>query len=165
MKFPVMFTRGKGGGNPTPVLGTDALLVDSGGRPRKANPLNDDNVLSVPKLSVNGWPISRVALAAKYTGGGVAAALPVSLFAFEDNLGIWLPLAQSAGSITPGTAAVPTGFVFFDVLALNDLPATSRTLQTPESGACEFLCVVSDNGSGNGRYDFILGAELTATPF
>ncbi len=162
MKFPATFTRTKT--VPATTIGTDALLVDDGGNPRKAGKA-DDNTLSATKVSINGWPISRLVLAAKYTGAGVATKLPVSMFVFEDSLGMWLPLAGSDTGITPGKVTAPTAPIFFDVFALNDLPALSSNTQSAESGNCTFLCIVSDNASPDGRYDFSMAAELTTKPF
>lgn len=151
MRFPVHFTRFKGAAGT--ALGSDTL--PSGRALVKA-----DNLLASTKVSINGWPISRLVFAAKYTGGGAAAKLPVSMFVFEDELNMWLPLPGSDTGITPGTTAAPLPPIFFDVMALNDLPITGG-----ESGSCSFLAVVSDNASGNGQYDFAMATELTTKPF
>ncbi len=162
MKFPTLFTRYKT--TPSTTIGNDGVLVDAASNPRKAN-ASDDNVLSSTKVSINGWPVSRIVFAAKYTGAGNATKLPVKMYVFEDGLGIWLPLPGSDTGVTPGTAAAPLPPIFFDVFALNDLPSLSSGLQGAESGNCTFLAVVSDNATGDGRYDFAMAAELTTKPF
>jgi hypothetical protein len=166
MRFPVMFTRYLGtiptGGK---TLGTDALLTDSDGNPRRPQIGTDDNFLSTRIVSINGWPLSRVGLVAKYTGAGAAIAINVSLYVFEDNLGMYFPVSQSATTITPGTAAVPTAPVFFDAMSLIDLPHVLSDIQAVQPGTPEFLCIVAAGASPNGRYDFILGPELTTKPF
>lgn len=165
MKFPATFTRWVSGAAGTIALGSDALLVDADSNPRPAA-RTDDNAFSSRIVSINGWPISRVAVAAKYTGEGVPVAANIAMYVFEDNLRIWLPLSQSAMTITPGTATAPTGFVFFDAVTLTDLPHVRGELGAAEPGSATYLCIVDNNGSPpDGRYDFIMGAELTTKPF
>jgi hypothetical protein len=171
MRFPATYTRYVGSLSPGQVaLGSDVLLVDTNGSPRKPQVGVDTNFLSSRTLSMNGTPLDRVALACKYTGAGVAISLPVQMYVFEDNLQVYLPLNSQAGtvggSVMPGTTTAPALPLFFDALTLIDQPATSSMLQYPQPGGSTFLCIVTAaGGTPNGRYDFVLGAELTSRPF
>lgn len=167
MKFPVTFRRVKPAAPPAKTLGGDALLVDANGTPRKPNLITDDNTMSSRIVSINGWPLSRLVLVGKYTGGGAPTALNANLFVFEDNLGIYVALPGSSTTVTPGTATTPPVPIFFDVFALIDLPNVQKDLQSNQPGAVDLLCIVQDQGGAapNGTYDFIIGPELTTKPF
>lgn len=166
MKFPVKFTRYVGtapsGGK---ALGSDVLLVDANGAPRKPGVNLDDNFLPSRIISMNGWPLERVALVAKYTGAGAPVALPVTMYVFEDQLEMYFPIAASAANITPGKATAPTAPLFFDAMTLIDFPNTMNDSQAVQPGTPSFLCIIGAGvSSPNGQYDFILGAELTSNP-
>jgi hypothetical protein len=168
MRFPATFTRYKTGGPAgSIVLGADGLLVDGAGNPRKPAD-TDDNVLSSRIVSINGWPLERIVVVGKFTpaaDGQVAAALPIAVYAFEDSLGMWFPITGSATAITPGTITTPLAPVFFDAMSLIDFPHAKADLGATQPGAADFLVVIGDNTSGNGRYDFAIGAEMTSKPF
>lgn len=167
MRFPVKFTRYVGtvptGGV---ALGSDTLLVDSGSNPIKPT-AKTDNSLSSRIVSNNGWPLERVVLAAKYTGGMTPpGALNVTMYVFEDSLNMYIPLPQSATTITPGPNTAPGNPVFFDAMSLIDFPHVTSDFQANNPGTAAFLCIVANNGSPpNGTYEFALGAELTSKPF
>ena len=165
MKFPQMFTRTVTGGGAGGTLGTDAVLAGIA-----ANTL--DNAMSARIVSINGWPLSRIAVACAYRGVGdvSAVALNIAMYVYENNLAAWIQLAQSATTIAPGNATtsppVPKGFVFFDTVSLIDMPKVNADLDASESGGCVFLCIVGKTGGPpDGEYRFIMGAELTVKPF
>lgn len=167
MRFPTVFTRYKGtapaGGK---ALGADTLPIDSGSSPIPANAALD-NVLYSRFSSINGWPLTRVALAAKYTGGGSPAALPVTLYFYEAALDLWVKLDGASSTVTPGTPAAPAAVTFFDVVALLDLPKATQDMYEMSSGSLSALLIVGDPGAGapDGRYDFALAPDLTPKPF
>jgi hypothetical protein len=171
MKFSCSFTRYVGtapsGGK---TLGSDVLPTDSNSNPIKVSPQGGyDNALSSRIVSINGWPLSRIAFAGKYTGAGPAVAGPVALYVFEDNLQCWIPLACSAGTsptYTCGTNAAPSAPIFFDAMSLIDLPHVQSDLGAVNPGTAMFLAIVGGGTSPpNGTYQFIVGAEMTANPF
>lgn len=164
MRFPVKFSRYitavPPGGK---VLGSDALLVDGAGNPRKPT-VNDDNVLTSRISSINGWPLSRICVYA-IARQAAPVVCNIACYAYEDQMGCWLPLTGSATTITPGLVTAPTAPVFFDNLSLIDNPKMTAQLENPEPGANSFLLIVSAGANPSGQYDFIMGPELTSKPF
>lgn len=155
MKFPVVFTRWKGAGGK--ALGGDRPLAIG-------RNLALDNTIAARSVSINGWPLSRIVLAGNCPGGAVSTALPVACYVFEDTLGIWIPLPQSASTLTVGTTTAPSAPVFFDAMSMQDANDTAQGgAAGPGNGL--FMVVVDDNATGVGRYDFALAAELTTKPF
>jgi hypothetical protein len=165
MRFPVTFTRYIGtipsGGK---QLGNDVLLVDGNGNPIK-NLAGTDNFLASRMISMNGWPVNRIAFAGKYTGAGPAVPGSVQIYTFEDNLGCWLPLPCSSGAnptYTCGTNAAPSAPIYFDAISLVDLPHVQADLAQSSGGTGQYLIIVGAGTSPpNGTYQFIVGAELT----
>ncbi len=161
MKFPTAFTRYKG----TVPAGAKALGADTTLPVGRAG-ASTDNVLSSRFVSINGWPVTRVAVAAKYTGVGSPIALDAWMYFYEDNLGLWIPTQAAATPVTPGTAAAPKPVVFFDVITLTDLPHVKGDLDAVTPGSISQILVVADaGGAPDGQYDFVIGADLTQKPF
>jgi len=173
VRFPCTFTRYVGsvpsGGK---ALGSDTLPVDTNSNPQKVAPPPGgtyDNAMSSRIVSINGWPLSRIAFAGKYTGGGAPVVSPIAMYVFEDNLQCWLPLACSLGATptyTCGTNAAPSAPIFFDAMSLIDLPHVQSDLNAVNPGNALFLAIVGGGTSPpNGTYQFVIGPELTASPF
>lgn len=181
MRFPCTFTRYVGtlpaGGK---AVGSDGLIVDGGGNPIKgsSNAYGSgqyDNILPSRIVSINGWPIQRVAFVGKYAGVGSPVAMPVAVYVYEDSLACWFPLSCSAGAsptYTPGTNAAPSAPIFFDCLALIDFPHAGGVtgdpgdLQSTAPGNAVYLAIVGTGTSPpNGTYQFALAAEMSSKPF
>lgn len=166
MRFPLTFFRSKPVTAPNPVLGGDSLLT-------RKPAVTDDNVLFVRMVSVNGVALNRIVLHAKYTGSvTVPAALPVTAYVYDDAIGYWIQLPQSAVSVVPSTpnSTVPaaTTPIYFDAMSLMDLQPTAAGLSNPQPGSgAAFLFLVSDPGAGapNGVYQFIAGGGLSTKAF
>lgn len=170
MKFPCTFTRWVGAApSGSKVLGSDILPVDAASNPTKAQ-ASSDNLLSSRVVSINGWPLQRIAFVGRYIGGGTPVAGSVQVFTFEDNLGIWLPLQCSAGAsptYTCGaTVATQAGPIFFDAMTLIDLPHAAADLNSVNPGTAQFVAIVGAGTSPpNGQYIFAMGPELTQKSF
>jgi len=160
MRFPCKFSRFVGGGGA--ALGSDTLPTT------RVSPATADNCLASRIVSINGWPLSRIALI-----GFTTAVSPVAgsaqLYVFEDSLGVWVPLPCSAGAsptYTCGTASAPAAPIFFDAMSLIDLPHVQNDLTATSPGTTTFVLIMGAGTSPpNGRYDFALAPELTAKPF
>lgn len=169
MRFPTTWTRYKGtvpaGGI---VLGTDAFPTNSDNTYRKPN-AKDDNTLASRIVSINGWPLSRIAVACIQSAASGAVALPISAYVWEDTLGFWIQLAGSTTTITPGISTTGSGVaavpVFFDVMSLIDFPHVGKDLNAVNPGSVDILFLVGDNSAPSGSYIFVAGGELTTKPF
>lgn len=166
MRFPTTFTRYKPASGSQKLLGGDVLPVDANGVPRRPSIALDDNLVDVRATSINGWPAYRVVLAAGYVGAGPPIALPVAMYFYEENLGIWVLVPQSAGTVTPGTPTTPQLPVYFDCMALMDFPHVKTDLAAPTPGNIAQIVIVSDpGGAPNGTYNFAMAVDLTQKPF
>jgi hypothetical protein len=167
MKFPCSFSRFVGGGGK--ALGSDALPVDAASNPAKAQ-ANSDILLSSRVISINGWPLQRIAFVGRYIGAGAPVAGSVQVYTFEDNLGLWIPLACSAGASPTYTCgnnvANQAGPIFFDAMTLIDFPHVSSDLGAVNPGTAQFIVIVGAGTSPpNGQYIFAMGPELTQKSF
>jgi len=158
MKFPVKFSRYKGGSAGQPVLGSDTIPT--------TKPGTQDNFAPLRSVSKNGWPTKRVALAAAFFGSAATPpALNVSAYVWDDALGFWILCTGSATSITPGNTTsnpvTPTVPTFFDVPCLGDSAPTYSNIQSgTDLGTLGVLFIVSDNTAANGEYRFVVGPVL-----
>lgn len=174
MRFPVTFSRSKPV-NPYKVLGGDTLpaqFVKPTPGASQTGSTGYDNIFTSRMISQNGWPLERIVVHALYTGSTtIPAAMNLSLYVYDDNIGYWIALPGSATSIVPSTpgsvAPAATQPVFFNALALIDLVHNSADLGAVQSGAATFMLIVADPGAGapNGTYQFIVGGDLATKAF
>lgn len=172
MRFPVKFTRYKGGG--TPVLGTDSLPVDVNGLQSNAN-AGTDNVLRATMKNIDGWPPRRIAVACRYTGAGdpSAVTLPGIMYFFDSLLGLWVAMQTSANAVAiqPGkgdTLAHQPIVAFFDVVNISNQPPNTLNVtydsnvntQSAGPGSISVCLIVQDNSAPNGQYDFVMAASI-----
>jgi hypothetical protein len=176
VKFPFRFDRRVGGAGPTPTLGNATDLARPGtpalpgaapnfGKGQADDPAQagGSNVFSIRLWDAMGWPLHRIAVG--YHGPTAALNLPAVLWAFDQNLGVWLkvPQAEQVGS-TAGVI-IPESITFFDTLALSSLDATmSQGGGSARSGAAELCLVINVAGADpNGTYSFVMGGDLTTS--
>ena len=153
MRFPIMFSRWKGAGQPASVpilLGGDAVPA-----PPAETPGALDNVLNHRFSNVNGWPCHRIAVV--YDGSKVVA--PVSLSAtmvlYDRSTRRWY-------RVGPANVVLNEGVItFFDTLGLIEQVATSGGI-SEASGSESAMLIVSDPGAApDGEHVFAMGADLT----
>ena len=172
MRFPATFYRSKPVGT-YKVLGGDSLpalnVKPAQSLISTAGTAGYDNILSTRMLSQNGWPLNKIVVHALYTGSTtVPAAMNLALYTYDDNLGYWLQLPQSATNIVPSTpgSTVPaaTAPVIFDAISLTDFAHVSADLGSSQPGTAMYMLIVADPGAGapNGTYQFIMGGDLAS---
>ncbi|GAC1475526.1 MAG: hypothetical protein PVSMB8_00040 [Vulcanimicrobiaceae bacterium] len=161
MRFPTMFRRWKGAGNPgLTVLGADVVPVDASSVQIPPNEQKLDNVMSSRFVSINGWPTHRIALVYKYIGGGGAIALPTTMWFWEEQTRRWYQIGASQN------VTVDRVF-FFDVVALLDRSKAGPDASSLESleGSISQLVLATDPGAApDGEHQFAVAPDLTTTP-
>jgi hypothetical protein len=149
MRFPVIFTRGKGAGAPTPTLGSgDTTPTVSSKYIDYVDPSSGkgDNVLH-HKLQ---RPMNRVAVGYWYTGVGTAADLPVTIWVWDAASEHWYEAAS--GTLKNGQ------LTYLKCASLCDPPQVQANLGQPQHGV-DVLVIISDNSSGDGTYTFVVGPD------
>ena len=154
MRFPVHFTR--------TVTGGGALLPAQSAPTAAPNTATMPNLLTALQATKNGWPVQRIAVTYKYTGGGGAVNLSADLYMYEDTTQAWYKM-NSAGVITLKPGCV----TYVDAITLCESAQTNNDVfgngsSTP--GGLECVVVVIDPGGlANGTYDFCIGPDSTVT--
>ncbi len=154
MRFPITFTRKKGGG--APALPSNAAGAQPGSLTSPPNATTMDNLLQTVGISKEGWPVQRIVVAPGTANPGTVSA---NLYYFDENTQGWYLLNSSAVTLTAGVLA------FFDTAVLIPPPQSispSGALNTFQVGVMSVFLAVFDTGaSPAGTYVFAVAADLT----
>ena len=159
MRFPVVFSRQKGGAAPPPVLGSDA-------DPTVANPQVQPNNKgqatdcqgSFKIRDINGWPVQRIAVCWTTTAGA-PTPLNADLYVWEQSTAHWY-------RVNPMTLAMlPNQLYFFDIVSIAESPASGAQLQAGAAGAAGpidcFLRITDPGGQVAGTFNIAYGPDIT----
>jgi hypothetical protein len=155
MRFPVTFSRRKGGVAPPPLVGSDAAPTT-----QAPSENTSDNLLTCRLRDVNGWPVQRIAVCWSSADAVTPTPFNADLYFWEDASSHWYKVNDAPLSLKPNQ------LFFFDTVTICDPAPRSKTLLSSgsyaEAGSMEVLLVVSDPGAQvAGTYVFAMGPDLT----
>lgn len=142
MKFEFKFVRNKGATDANKVLGSDTLPATGPGA-------NMDNVIQGKCVSINGFPVERLAIGYFAAGGG-AVALKCDLYMWDTGTSQWFHLGAQL-SLAQGA------ITFADVIAAMD----HRSGQP--AGGYEIALIVTDPGTApNGDHTIVVAPDMAS---